>query len=256
MTPSRHIFVCIAPIILPFLCVVGYLFSGSFLLRSLSTLLCLLISMQAERRVHLPWRASLCPALLFSLCGDYVLGHWGSSFEGFVAGVALFLLAHLGYVTFSLSRGRLNRSWFAALTLIFGVGYYGFFLFPVIGDAVTSGAVLAYILVSCLSMAAAIGIQTEQFATTDTPQLDTSHFTDVPTSRQPYSFPLTYSSVSKAIFVAGIACLLFSDLLIAQRRFLSDSTLYTLMMPTYFASQLLATTSLILHTTNTNTPNL
>ena len=55
------------------------------------------------------------------------------------------------------------------------------------------------------------------------------------------------SRFSRALFIIGIASLLFSDLLIAQKRFLHDGTLYPLMMPTYLASQLLVTASLLLH---------
>ncbi|MCR5180163.1 MAG: hypothetical protein K6C30_02960, partial [Bacteroidaceae bacterium] len=193
---------------------------------------------------------------------------------------------------------------------------------PAIGDAVTSSAVLAYIIVSCLSMAAAIGIQTTSPATPGAVHHGTSTLPEDSASESSPSVPhsedsasesspsvphsedsasesspsvphsedsasesspsvphseesasentsagplpedsasgrsssslLSYSSLPKALFVVGIACLLFSDLLIAQRRFLSDSTLYFLMMPTYFASQLLATHSLLLHTTKTN----
>ena len=50
-----------------------------------------------------------------------------------------------------------NRFW-RVLAAVFGAGYYGVLLRPRIGDAVTNCAVLAYILVSCLSMAAALGL--------------------------------------------------------------------------------------------------
>lgn len=161
--------------------------------------------------------------------GDYVLGHWGGSFEGFVSGVGLFLLAHLGYVGYSLCRGRLLHWLFCLLALVFGT-YYVFLLRPTISDAVTSSAVLAYILISCLSLAAAAGIHSDCAKREEALEC-TAHSK---TSR-----------LWKFLFVAGVASLLFSDLLIAQKRFLHDSTLYPLMMPTYFASQLLISAALI-----------
>ena len=147
-------------------------------------------------------------------------------------GVGLFLLAHLGYVAYCLCRGRLRWGWLVALCLVFGAGYYGVLLRPHIGDAVTSVAVLAYVLVSCLSMAAALGLKKE------------SEFSEY----SEYSEKPDGASLSHILFAVGIASLLFSDLLIAQKRFLGDDTLYALMMPTYFASQLLVTAS-ILHNT-------
>ena len=95
------------------------------------------------------------------------------------------------------------------------LGYYLLLLRPAIGDSVTSLAVLAYILVSCISIAAAAGIR----------------------------FPA--SRLSRLLFILGIASLIFSDTLIAQKRFLHEDCLFTLMMPTYFASQLLVTAALL-----------
>lgn len=208
---------------LPLATLVGYLLTGSFFLRSSTTLLCLVITLilcVALRRERAVWW--VVAAFALSFMGDYVLGHWGGSFEGFVSGVGLFLLAHLCYVGYSLCRGRLLRWLFLVLVLIFGA-YYIFLLCPAISDVVTSTAVLAYILVSCLSLAAAAGIKSESSELCENSKL----------------------SVFKILFVAGVASLLFSDLLIAQKRFLHDGTLYPLMMPTYFASQLLISAALI-----------
>ena len=219
-------------LLLPLASLAGYLLTSSFLLRSGTTLLCLFlilytyaceVSLHAGRNTTPSLRSStlfVAAALLLSFLGDYMLGPWGGSFLGFVCGVALFLLAHLGYVAFCLCHGRVNWVWLAVLAAVFGAGYYGVLLRPRIGDAVTNCAVLAYILVSCLSMAAALGL--------DKRDARNGH--------------------PRFLFAAGIACLLISDLLIAQRRFLGDATLYALMMPTYFASQLLATASILTNT--------
>lgn len=221
------------PLLLPLATLVGYLLTGSFWLRSGTTLLCLFLIILRTREAVLHTAVGFVAlALALSFCGDYVLGHWGGSFEGFVCGVGLFLLAHLGYVAYCLCRGRLRWGWLVALCLVFGAGYYGVLLRPHIGDAVTSVAVLAYVLVSCLSMAAALGLKKK------------SEFSEY----SEYSEKPDGASLSHILFAVGIASLLFSDLLIAQKRFLGDDTLYALMMPTYFASQLLVTAS-ILHNT-------
>ena len=212
-------------LLLPLATLILYLLTGSFLMRSSTTLLCLAIvlafSVLRQRQRTALW---VVVAFAFSFAGDYVLCHWGGHFEGFVAGVGLFLLAHLGYVAYSLCRGHIVW-WLLALLVVVFVTYYVLLLRPAISDSVTSLAVLAYILISCLSMATAAGIQ---------PSLTSSPYGIAPTSR--------------FLFIAGVASLLFSDLLIAQKRFLGDDTLYLLMMPTYFASQLLITASLLITT--------
>lgn len=206
------------PLLLPLATLVGYLLIGSFVLRSATTLLCLAIVLTASiarQRIAYSWW--IVAAFALSFAGDYVLGHWGGCFAGFVSGVGLFLLAHLGYLTYCLRQGRLCRWLLVLLLLTFGT-YFIVFLRPAIADDLTRYAVLAYILVSCLSLSAAAGLQ------------------------------LT-APPSRILFIAGIASLLFSDLLIAQKRFLHDGTLYALMMPTYFASQLLITTAIIRRST-------
>lgn len=182
------------------------------------TLLCLAIALYLFiRRPSMPAIGWIVGAFAFSFAGDYVLQHWGGGFEGFVLGVALFLIAHLAYVGYSLRGGRLVWSLLTLLVIVFGA-YYGFLLRPAISDAVTSGAVLAYILVSCLSMAAAVGWGTR---------------------------PASVDIFARVLYILGIASLLFSDLLIAEKRFLHHDTLYSLMMPTYYASQFLVTAALL-----------
>ena len=207
-----------AILLFPIAAMVGYFATDVFLLRSLTTLSCMVISLIIGlRRPALKAVGWVTAAFALSFAGDYVLGHWGGSFEGFVCGVGLFLLAHLGYVVYSLRCGRMQWWLLALLVVVFGA-YFVLLLRPAIGDDVTRLAVLAYILVSCLSMAAAVGIGKSSEA---------------------------YDRFARGLYIAGIFSLLFSDLLIAQKRFLHDGTLYTLMMPTYFLSQLLVTAALI-----------
>lgn len=217
-TYNRCTSIGVLTLLIPLATLLGYFATGCFLLRSATTLSCLAIVFAfciVKQRLVMPWW--IIAAFAFSFAGDYVLGHWGGSFTGFVSGVGLFLLAHLGYVDYSLRMGRLPWLLFLVLAFVFG-SYYIVLLRPAIGDVVTRISVIAYILVSCLSMAAAVGI-----------------------GRSKHSV----STLSRVLFIIGIASLLFSDLLIAQKRFLHDGTLYALMLPTYFASQLFVTASML-----------
>ena len=235
-------------LLVPLATLAGYLLTGSFLLRSGTTLLCLLlIIIRTREAVVRSATGFVATALLLSFMGDFVLGHWGGSFEGFVCGVALFLLAHLGYVAYCLCLGRLRRGWLAGLVAVFGAVYYGLLLRPRINDAVTSGAVLAYILVSCLSMAAALGLTGNSRESRTSEYSKQSGETAGSDISGDNNFP-PLPCLARVLFAAGIASLLFSDLLIAQKRFLGDDTLYLLMMPTYFTSQLLVTASILTNT--------
>lgn len=214
-----------ASLFLPLATLIGYFFTDSFIWRSATTLLCLAIVLYfgvVKQRLAVAWW--IVAAFSLSFAGDFVLGHWGGGFMGFVSGVGLFLVAHLGYVAYSLCMGRPLWWLLALLCIVFGC-YYFFLLRPAISDAVTGIAVLAYILVSCLSLAAAVGIGRGRVAV---------------------------NRSSRVLFIIGIGSLLFSDLLIAQKRFLHDGTLYALMMPTYFASQLFVAASIIQQRLKTN----
>lgn len=75
----------------------------------------------------------------------------------FLAGVGVFLVAHLFYLAAFLSRTRRLRAWRALPFLAWGVGTYAF-LFPVLGTMVAP--VGAYVLAICAMMwraAAAVG---------------------------------------------------------------------------------------------------
>ena len=75
----------------------------------------------------------------------------------FVAGIALFFVSHVGYLTFALMNGHLNRMY----TLLILGAYLVFFflvLYPGIQNKTLMAAALVYLLISCFSVGAAIGI--------------------------------------------------------------------------------------------------
>jgi len=96
-------------------------------------------------------------AFLLSIAGDWFLSNRHGEVVMFMSGIALFFLAHIGYLSFALMNGRLNRIY---TLLILGIYLVFFFqmLYPGIQDKTLKMAVLFYLLISCFSLGAAIGI--------------------------------------------------------------------------------------------------
>lgn len=216
--PCKRFISALFPLFIPLILLTGYLNAGGWWLRSGVTLSCLVIAfcVWLFRRQHRD-SAFIMLAFLFSMAGDAVLGRYYARPTGFVAGVILFLLAHLFYIKYCLLHGSPNRMIFWLLTAVF-LSYYLFFLLPVIHPWPVSLAVLVYVFISILSVSAACGMEGR--------------------------------SLGKWLFVAGITSLLFSDLLISLDTFMGISDFRRLMMPTYFASQILVTASLLCSATN------
>ena len=201
------------PLLVPLVLLTGYLNAGGWWFRSGVTLSCLVLVVCTwlfhSRRQDLVF---VMLAFLFSLAGDAVLGRYYAQPTGFVAGVILFLFAHLSYIRYSLFYGSPNRTVFWLLLVVF-LSYYFICLMPVIHPWPVSLAVLVYIFISILSLSAACGMEGY--------------------------------SLEKWLFVAGIASLLFSDMLISLNMFMGISDLHWMMMPTYFASQIFVTASVL-----------
>jgi uncharacterized membrane protein YhhN len=131
----------------------------------------------------------------------------------FVCGIALFFVAHAGFLAFCLKNGKIRFPLLGALLAGYSIFFVGKLL-PAIPDAILLTAVLLYMLISCFSLAAAPGLR----------------------------LPL----LSRWLFTAGIACIVFSDTLIACCEFLHVCGLYhLLMMPTYYAAHILVTAAVI-----------
>ncbi len=151
-------------------------------------------------------------AFLFSIGGDWFLSNRHGDVGMFVTGIALFFLAHVGYLSFALLNGRINRTF----TLVLLVGYLSFFflkLYPSIDNKVLMSAALIYLLISCFSLGAAIGIKGE--------------------------------TIVKWVYVFGIIMVLFSDTIIAFREFAGYKQMSFLILPTYYLAQISVTFSLI-----------
>lgn len=151
-------------------------------------------------------------AFLFSIGGDWFLSNRNGQSVMFITGIALFFIAHTGYLTYAMMNGRMNR----VVTVLLLAGYLLFFffqLYPAITDKILMIASLAYLLISCFSLGAAFGIKAEWWV--------------------------------KWAYIFGIFLILFSDTIIALREFAGYKNLNFLILPTYYAAHISITLSLI-----------
>ena len=144
-------------------------------------------------------------ALCFSAVGDWFLSnkHHGEAY--FLAGIAFFFCAHLGYLVFASRQGRLD---WGVLGILLGayLFYYLFCLRPVIKSPAMAFAVLFYLLISCVGFSAAWGMR--------------------------------IGAQLKWPFVAGIGLIIFSDTLISFGEFLAWKKGNWLILPTYYLAQI------------------
>lgn len=151
-------------------------------------------------------------ALLFSIAGDWFLSNRHGDNRMFIAGIALFFIAHAGYLTFALMNGRIN--WLNTLLILaVFLGFFFVVLFPGIRGNTMITAVLFYLLISCISLGAATGISSKSWF--------------------------------KSLYVFGIAMVLFSDTIISLREFAGYKDLNFLILPTYYLAQISIVASLI-----------
>jgi ABC-type multidrug transport system permease subunit len=151
-------------------------------------------------------------AFLFSIGGDWFLSNRHGELGIFIAGIALFFFAHVGYLLFALLNGKLNRTF----TIVLQVCYLSFFflkLFPAIEDKNLMIAVFIYLLISCFSLGAAAGIRT--------------------------------NPIVKWAYFFGIVMVLFSDTIIAFKEFAAYNVLNYLILPTYYLAQISITFALM-----------
>lgn len=157
---------------------------------------------QRPQRSDLFW---LVAAFVFSAIGDYFLSNKEGQASYFVIGIGLYFLAHIGYLTFALRNGRI--SWPALVILLIGyLPYYFLALNPAIADGVLATAVLLYLLISCVALAAAFGLRR--------------------------------TGLVKGLYVIGIFFILFSDTIISFNEFLQYTALNGLILPTYYLAHI------------------
>ncbi len=155
----------------------------------------------------------LVSAFVLSAIGDWFLSNKSGRESLFVLGIAFFFGAHLGYLGFAWSLGRLNRPALGVLLAAF-VPFYVFWLRPAITSHVLEAAVLVYLLISCLVLAVAGGMR--------------------------------LAILPKTLYAVGIGLIVFSDTLISFNEFLDYNTLNRLILPTYYLAHLSISAAIII----------
>lgn len=151
-------------------------------------------------------------AFLCSIIGDWFLSRMNGDVSLFVKGIALFFLAHVGYLVYALLNGKMHWK----VTAIVLIGFLAFFflvLYPKITDTALMAASLIYLLISCFSLGAAMG--------------------------------MTVGKMEKWSYVFGIALILFSDTIIAFKEFVGYHTFDFLITPTYYLAHICIIYSMI-----------
>ena len=151
-------------------------------------------------------------AFVFSIIGDWFLSNKEDSFLMFAVGIAMYFLAHLGYLVFALYNGSLNRN-FTGILLVIYLVFFFIVLWPAINEPILLIAVLIYLLISCISPGAAINLKGK--------------------------------SIVRWSYFAGIALILFSDTIISFKEFTSYQKMNFLILPTYYAAHIIITYAVV-----------
>lgn len=207
---ATFIFWFLLPLFFSVLAVLGF----GFAYKAAVTLSCLLIIFLSlkERITQLSNTWYIILAFVFSIIGDWFLSNKGDSFLMFAAGIGLYFLAHAGYLVYALKNGTLHQV-FTGIVLLVYLVFFILVLWPAIEEPVLLAAVLIYLLISCISVGAAVGIRA--------------------------------SANEKWSFIAGIILILFSDTIISFKEFTAYQELNYLILPTYYAAHLLITFALV-----------
>ncbi|WP_297704230.1 lysoplasmalogenase [uncultured Eudoraea sp.] len=173
-------------------------------------LIILIINFRKTKQPNDTWM--IIGAFIFSIVGDWFMSNKLGDTMMFSKGIALFFIAHLGYLGFALVNGKIK--W--RFTLIILIAYLLFFfllLSPSIDDKILRYAGLIYLLISCLTFGSSMGIKGD--------------------------------TVFKWAYIFGIFLIVFSDTIIALTEFLGYTELDFIILPTYYLAHISITYSLI-----------
>lgn len=160
-------------------------------------------------------RREVAPVLIafgFAAVGDAFLSLRSGRVSWFIAGIAAYLASHLGYLAYAVPRGRVHRLTLVLLLAAF-LAYVGLTLGRRVPHPLLLSAVVLYGVISCVSLAAAVGL------------------------RQP--------PWSRALFIGGIGLIFFSDTLISFNEFLQYRAWNRWILPTYYLALLALTASVL-----------
>lgn len=179
----------------------GFVFKSGSAAVAILILLLMFLYRKLRSREMIP----LILAFSFSVVGDWFLSHRDGETIRFIYGIIFFFFAHAGYLWYVLFKG--NMRW--KFTIVLLTAYLLFFLlmlYPKLTNKVLILTVLAYMIISVISLGAAAGI--------------------------------TGDKRSRLTFVLGISLILFSDTIIALREFVGYHSLNELVLPAYYLSHI------------------
>ncbi|MDC7222423.1 MAG: lysoplasmalogenase family protein [Spirochaetales bacterium] len=155
-------------------------------------------------------------AFLFSIAGDYFLSHRWDKGEKltrwFVAGIALFFMAHVFYLVFLFQSVEFNPV-HLLIVIVPMIIYYVLCLYPHLKPVSMKIAIFIYLVISCFSLSMVFGYNGEGW--------------------------------EKIGLIGGISLIVFSDLCIAEVNFMDRKPLEKLILPTYYAAHIVITFGLI-----------
>ncbi len=151
-------------------------------------------------------------AFVFSIIGDIFLSNRKVNNYFYLYGIISFFLAHLFYLSFMLSHGKINVIMLLTLLFIYSI-YFTYKIFPALKDIKMIFAIIFYILISCLTLSSSIGLNT--------------------------------NGITKLLTVSGISLILISDTIIAEKDFIGKKKYSKLILPTYYMSHILITYAVI-----------
>ncbi|MCY1719655.1 lysoplasmalogenase [Prolixibacteraceae bacterium Z1-6] len=200
----------IAPVIMAFLALnlSGFVYKSGTAITGIIILLLLYFRNLSKAKDII----SLLFAFVFSIVGDWFLSNMRGDVTMFVYGIAFYFLAHLGYLFYALMNGQIKWKFTFVLLVAFLVFFIAV-LYPSIDDKVLLMTTLIYLVISCLSLGAAVGIRT--------------------------------NSLTKWTYVFGIFLILFSDTIISLKEFVKYTELNFLILPTYYLAHIFIIFSLI-----------
>lgn len=206
--PKKHYLI----LLLPLTCAILHFTQDCFIYRSLVSLLCsIILIIFPDSRFRKRSILLVSAGLFISISADWFMGHSNHTNVYFIYGVTLFFIAHCCYLIFSLINGKMNYKVLVILLIVYLPIF--FFLFASnINGTIIYIAILSYLLISALSLSAAMG--------------------------------LSIGGITRFLFALGIGTLIASDTVIGFNMF-SPYHLKGVIMPTYFAFQLIITTALI-----------
>ncbi|MFO7637253.1 MAG: lysoplasmalogenase family protein [Clostridia bacterium] len=148
----------------------------------------------------------LAGALACSILGDYFLSFKEKNKNHYIRGILVFFAAHGFYLAYMLVKGVMHLPALLILVGVFGL-YFILRMKKGIKERAMLYAVLAYLLISCFTLAASLGLEVDPTA--------------------------------KALLVSAIALIMFSDIMIAETDFMGNKMTGEWILPSYYLAHIL-----------------